>query len=89
LGNGESSHGRPFFLAILSIGTVGAVLLSVCLRDCTYLLIWLACIGVLIALCLVVGLVFTAVFMPIFWLLSRLVSRGAVDRKEHGCPDQD
>jgi hypothetical protein len=61
-----------FLLTALVIGTVTAVTLCICCRDYDALLFWLACLGIFLVVCVVLGIANLAMFGPIFWLMSRI-----------------
>jgi hypothetical protein len=68
-----------FLSAALVVGTVVAVASSVLCQDYSPLLLWLACLGIFLLACVVLGIANLAIFGPIFWLMSRLTA----DRSDH------
>jgi hypothetical protein len=62
-------------LVVLAVGTVTAAVVSICCRDYYLLLLWLACLGVFLISCILLAFVNVLIFVPIFWLMSRLTLR--------------
>jgi hypothetical protein len=64
-----------WFLAVVSVAVGG---FCIYYWDYRLLLLWLACLGIAALSCVVVSVINITVFVPAFWLLGRLTSRGVV-----------
>jgi hypothetical protein len=73
--NPKSVH--RFLLALVGVGTVIALGLSIYCWDFYILLGWLAILGLTLILFGVLALFNVALFAPIFWLVGRLSNRRA------------
>lgn len=74
------------FIAIL----VAVVAASICCREYSLLLGWLAVLAVFVVACLILNVANVAIFTPIFWLMSRFERRRGNDhaRQEETHDDQ-
>jgi hypothetical protein len=73
--NPKSVH--RFLMALVGVGTVIALGLSIYCWDFYILLGWLAILGLTLIVFGVLALFNVAIFAPIFWLIGRLSNRRA------------
>jgi hypothetical protein len=73
-----------FYLGAIALALVIALISGICLEDFSPFLWTLGVIASLLVACVLVSLIFTVVFAPLPWLLSRLSGRDHKRRPSAG-----
>jgi membrane protein implicated in regulation of membrane protease activity len=71
-----------FYLGVLALALIFALIASICLGNFSLLLWTLGIIAVGLVACVLLSLIFAIVFTPLLWLLSRLSGRGESEDRQ-------